>query len=146
VTGVAKQPDPDAQSNGSEKLIEKCSYLPTKMMWCAILLEPQLSSGAERNNFWKLIFQETEVALGCQALFTYKRPDGLASNNTAPNSNRKTVPEMFLLLLSNSSGKFKMPIYMYWNFSSRIKHRITSLSYAYRIAGHLYKKLLLPAT
>jgi len=40
------------------------------------------------------MFQETEVVLGCQTLFKNKRPDDLASNNTAPNANRKVALKM----------------------------------------------------
>jgi hypothetical protein len=73
--------------------IEKCSYLPARIRGCAILLQPQLSLDMERNilQHWQLIFQETEVALRCQAFFKYKRPDELVSSHTALNVNRKTA-------------------------------------------------------
>jgi hypothetical protein len=53
-----------------------------------------MSPDVERSTFnqhWQLIFQETAVAFGCQALFKRKRPDDLASNNTALNANRRTT-------------------------------------------------------
>jgi len=71
--------------------------MPTKMRGCAIFLEPQLSPDVQRNIFeqhWQLIFLETEVALGCQAVFRYKQSDELASNNTAPDVNGRTTLKM----------------------------------------------------
>jgi hypothetical protein len=79
-------------------LPEKCSYLSTRTRGCAILLQTRLSPDVQRNIWhWQLIFQETEVALGYQALFKYKRPDDLASKNTAPNVNREDGSENVFL-------------------------------------------------
>jgi hypothetical protein len=50
--------------------------------------------GEEHQRFWQLIFQETEVQLGYQALFLYKQPGDLAFSNTEPNINRKTALKM----------------------------------------------------
>jgi hypothetical protein len=66
------------------------------MRQCTILLQSQLLSDAERNIYqhWQLNFQETEAAL-----FTYKRPDDLASNNTEPNVNQRNSSENGISLM-----------------------------------------------
>jgi hypothetical protein len=96
---VAKKQDPAAHSHGFENVdweMQLSAYrnggvrhlaTATAVAWCG---EEHLQKQ------WQLIFQETGVALGCQALFNYKRHNDLASNNSAPNVNRKIALKMSL--------------------------------------------------
>jgi hypothetical protein len=73
---------------------------------CAISLQPQFSPDVQSNIILQnlqFIFYETEVAL-----FKYRRLDDLASNNIAPNVNRKSGSEnvsMYALLIESINSK-----------------------------------------
>lgn len=96
---------------GLKILIEKRTFLATKMRMCVILQHPQLSPCVEESVYHRQhIFQEKEMLLTHQALIKYKRPNELGSNNIAPSVNREMALQVLLWMRENSVNSLRMPI------------------------------------